>query len=460
MAGIFEHDKLILLLLCLIYIEISYNVVSPTIDTLAVMGWLGIFQLSFSIITWMKRGNQFLSPYVLFLFALYMFSYGQSFLWALGLESARTLIGFQGITIHQIFTAQIWTIIMLAFFQIGASYYVDKHSYTYDTVLVPKDTTNKLKEIGWFLFVISVIPYASETIRNMIISMTNGYGAIYGVGKIGFDNLAGVIADYFIPSIICLFVAYRNNSEMRNVLLLIIGLNILAILITGGRSNAVILIALFLIMYNYLVRRFTRRWLIVGVVGGYFLLTLLAVVANVRTNAGRDFSFSEIKLENKDAVNAVAEMGGTMFCLIKSQDIVPSRENYRYGKSYLYSFTTLIPNLGFWPIHPAKKESNLGEWLTAKLGLGYGTGFSMCAEAYVNFGYLCFFAFFFWGFFLAKIFGKIEISVKTKDYAFLAFLLILFWFSLKLPRNSFINLVRPMFFIAGPIYLYCMDTTE
>ena len=459
MAGIFKNDKFVLLLLCLVYIGISYNVESPTIDTLALMGWLGISQLVFSLIAWMKRGNQFLSPYILFLLTLYMFSYGQSFLWAFGLESERTLIGFYGITIPEIFKAQIWTIVMLAFFQIGASYYVDNYVHNYNVDNVAADTTNKLKRIGWILFVVSVIPYTSETIQDLIISMTKGYGAIYGAGKVGFDNIAGFIADYFMPSVICLFIVYRNNRVMRNFLLSIIGLNIIAILLTGGRSNAVILMSLVLIMYNYLVRRFTRKWIIVGVVGGFFLLQILAVVANVRTDAGRSASVSEVKLENNGAVDAVAEMGSTMFCLIKSQDIVPSKEDYRYGKSYLYSFTTIIPNLGFWAIHPATKESNLGDWLTAELGLGYGTGFSMCAEAYVNFGYLCFLAFFFWGIFLAKVFGRIEISVKTTDYALLAFLLILFWFFLKLPRNNFINLVRPIFFVAGPIYLYCKKIT-
>ena len=160
-------------------------------------------------------------------------------------------------------------------------------------------------------------------------------------------------------------------------------------------------------------------------------------------------------LKVNGAVDAVAEMGGTMFCLIKTMNLVPDYQDYRYGKSYVYAFTSLIPNFGFWEIHPAKKESNLSEWLTNSLGLNYGTGFSMCAEAYANFGYLCFIVFFLWGWFIEGLFGRIETSIIRKDYALLAFLLILFWFFLTLPRNNFINLVRPLFFIAGPIYLYC-----
>lgn len=184
-------------------------------------------------------------------------------------------------------------------------------------------------------------------------------------------------------------------------------------------------------------------------------MQILSYVASVRTDSGRGLSKESVKIENNGAVDAVAEMGGTMFCLIKTMNLVPEHQSYRYGRSYLYAFTSLIPNLGFWDIHPAKKEANLSDWLTDSLGLDYGTGFSMCAEAYANFGYLCFVAFFFWGWFLASVFGKIEISAQTQNYALMAFLLILFWFFLTLPRNNFINLIRPFFFIAGPVYLYC-----
>lgn len=209
------------------------------------------------------------------------------------------------------------------------------------------------------------------------------------------------------------------------------------------------------VFVNYLVKRFTRKWLVVGCFGVFFLLQILSYVASVRTDSGRGASMESVKIENNGAVDAVAEMGGTMFCLIKTMNLVPECQSYRYGRSYMYAFTSIIPNLGFWDIHPAKKEANLSDWLTDSLGLDYGTGFSMCAEAYANFGYLCFLAFIFWGWFLANIFGKIEISAQTQNYALMAFLLILFWFFLTLPRNNFINLIRPFFFIAGPIYLYC-----
>lgn len=451
----FRKEKLVLSILSIVYAIIGSQVDHPTIHTLGTMGWLGIFQLLFCITSWMKRGNQFISPYIFFLGALYVFSFGQSFLWALGLEAERTLIGFYGITIPEIFRAQVLTLIMLAFFHIGATYSLS-HNKQVKCETINYSNYSNLRWIGWFLFLVSIVPYMSELVNKLILSMTLGYGALYNVdAAIGVDNWKSLLAEYCIPSVICLFISYKDNAIARNIILCFLLINIFAILLLGGRSNAVILIALLLILYNYLVKRFTKKWIIVGAAGALFLLQVLSFISNVRNEGGRSASIDGLKIENNAAVDAIAEMGGTMFCLIKTQELVPSRYDYRYGKSYAYAITTLIPNLGFWDIHPAKRESNLGNWLTDALGLSYGTGFSMCAEAYANFGGLGFIVFFFWGWFLAGIFGKIDQSIKTQNYALLAFLMILFWFFLKLPRNNFINLIRPIFFIAGPIYLFC-----
>lgn len=456
----FKQEKMILILLSIIYAIIGYNTNQPTMQSLSLMGWLGLVQLVYCIISWQKRGNQFISPYIIFLFALYLFSFGQSFLWALGLESEKMLVSFYGITISEIFDAQVLTLIMLAFFHIGASFWATKKTTPLEKQKLLTDNRVQLKTIGWILFLASVVPYITETLHDLILSMAFGYGAIYGEGKVGFDNLGDFIADYFIPSIICLVIAYKDNKLKRSFFLGIIAMNIVATLLIGGRSNAVILLAIVVILYNYLIKQFSKKWFIAGLAGVFLLLQVLSYIGSVRTEGGRSVNVKGIKVENNATVDALAEMGGSMFCLIKTQDLVPKKYDYRYGKSYAFAFTTLIPNLGFWDIHPAKKESNLSDWLTDALGLGYGTGFSMCAEAYANFGNLGFIVFFFWGWFLASVFGKIDMSVETRNYALLAFLLILFWFFLKLPRNNFINLVRPIFFVAGPIYLFCTKSRK
>ena len=284
--------------------------------------------------------------------------------------------------------------------------------------------------------------------------MTYGYGFLYeGVEGVGISQIDKYIADYFIPSLICLFIGYKQNKKMRYFIFGICLLNILAILLTGGRTYAVILVLLLVLLYHYEVKQISIKKGILLIFFSVAFLTLLSVVSQFRAEAQRNISayFQQSSRIENGATEAIAEMGSTMFCLIKTKEIVPIREDYRYGRSYLYSFTSLIPNLGFWDMHPARRESNLGEWLTDKLRLNYGTGYSMCAEAYINFGPWGYWIMLLLGFLLGKILGVTNARLKENSIL-LIFSLILFWFCLKMTRNSFIGFIRAFFFYALPIY--------
>ena len=291
-----------------VYAIVGYTTDYPTMQSLSMMGWFGLVQLIYCIMSWMKRGNQFISPYIIFLLTLYIFSYGQSFLWALGLESERTLVGFRGCTIPEIFEAQVLTLIMLAFFQVGASYYsTNRQTFYNDEISV--DDTYSLRRIGWFLFIVSVIPYSMETVQKMIISMTSGYAAIYqGEDKVGLSNWSGIIADYCIPSLICLYISYRKHKTMRRSITLFFVVNIVVILVTGGRTFAVILIALIVILYNYLVKRLTKKWLLVGCIGAFVLLQVLSYVANVRVESGRSASLVPFPLHHIQYLSTLKQL--------------------------------------------------------------------------------------------------------------------------------------------------------
>ena len=450
-------------LFCVVYFCIDILVPSPAEHYLiTTVGLLGIAQYVFSLWTWKKTGHNLLSPYIMFLSALYIFSVSQGLLYPLNLVSeTKNLIGFLGITEQDLFKSELPTLIMLALFHIGAlgsKHFNSNSEYSNDTHRIQVET-KKLKGIGLFLFVISAYPYISETITSMISSIAFGYGSTYGIGRVGLDNMNAIIGGFFIPSIICLFIVYKDNKLKRTFLLLLMIVIIVMNLTIGRRSYAVILLCLVLVMYNYLVRRFSRRYLLVGMLGGFIFLQLLATIAETRTES-HSVSLSEFKMQDNAAIDAIAEMGLSQMCLIKTMEIVPQHDSYRYGKSYIYSLTTIIPNLGFWKVHPAKTEANMSEWLTNKIDVSFGTGFSMCAEAWVNFGYWGVFLFLIFGRVLGNLFGRIDVSIVEGRLAFLAFLLIMFWFCMILPRNSFISVVRSFFYYAGPIYLYASSLLQ
>ena len=450
--------KSILFITVLVLVAYFYSALTPipTFHNLRIMGIMGLIQLIVSMWTWKWIDKSLISPYIVFLLSLYAFSFGQSLLYAFDIVSEqRDLLGYMGITIPQLFAAQSVTLVMLGAFHIGALISV-RNGCESMAYVENVDYTRRIRTVGWILFAASVIPYFANTINNLILSLTMGYGALYdGFEDVGVSQFSRYVADYFIPSLICLFFGYRNNRKMKYFIFTLCILNILAILLTGGRTPAVVLTALLVILYQYGVKRISAKGAVLLAVSSFLFLTLLSVVSRFRSESSRTLQtyLQEDDYYDNGAVEAVAEMGGTMFCLVKTMEIVPEQESYRYGRSYLYSFTTVIPNLGFWSMHPARREANLGEWLTRKLRLNYGTGYSMCAEAYINFGHLGWAMMLLLGFVLGRIFSKADTALENGNIPLLIFSLIIFWFCVKLTRNSFVGFVRAFFYYALPVYI-------
>jgi len=454
------RDRIFLVIFCVVVVLYRFVFEEPSNFNLQVMGIMGVVLLLFSIASWMSRGFRFLSPYLIFLFVLYVFCYGQPLLMAFNLLSEDgSLIGYLGITRADLYNSDWLTLLMLAFFHLGALICVDKNKRKLAETRQINNirVSNRLKWVGLVLFIISFYPYVRETVNDLVYSFIYGYGALYEREQVtGLDHATSFLSDLFIPSVICLFIGYRDNKKIRYFLSLLLFINIAAIFMIGGRSNGVILLAILIIIQDSLIRHFTKKDYIILSIGTVFLLILMSALATTRNEGGRSLDVDSFSSDDNMAVKAIAEMGGSQSCLVKTMELVPSAtEDFRYGRTYFFAFTTIIPNLNFWDIHPAKKYANSSDWLTDKLGLSYGTGFSMTAEAYINFGYFGILVFLLFGYLFAKIFGSIDSAIKKHDMGRVVFLLIIFWFALKLPRNNFINIVRPFFYIVLPIYVYC-----
>lgn len=448
--------QLTLLILSFICLFLGFYETSPNFETLKFLGCIGLVQLLLSIWSWLKIGEKLISPYIVFLITLYIFSCGQLLLYPFDIITSRDMIGFRGIYLKDIYYASLYTLSALGFFQIGALW-KQKLNLKYKTIYSSKYTieNRRLKQIGWLLAIIAAYPYFDELITNAILSRLQGYGAIYQQEvKVGLDNFTGILADYFIPGLLCLFVAYKNSKGMKMVCYSCFAIIILLILIMGGRTEAVILVAIVLIIQNYFIRPFKKRQLVMIAVGGFLFLEVLTIVGKTRNESTDQLSSYTSQDSSNAATDAIGEMGWTMFCLAKTEQLVPEKEDFRFGKSYIYSFFSLVPNVGFWKVHPAKEEANLGDWLTETINLGYGTGYSMVAETYANFGYFGILMMMIFGYIAAAFFGQLKIAVQSKNLAYAIFVLIVFWFALKMPRNSFINMVRALFYYALPIYWY------
>ena len=280
-------------IICLI-IAIYYAIFdSPTDVNIRFMGGIGVFTLCYSVYSWYKKGQQLLSPYIVFLVVLCVFSYGVPMLYAFDITPERDLYGYLNITKGDIYRSQWITLIMLVFLHVGALQSIKPGYDTLGNVQNVVLSNKRLKQVGWFLFIISAYPYIESTVRTMLFSMAFGYAELYNVDQaIGLDNISAFFSDLFIPSVLCLFVSYKGNNTLRYIFLGLFLLNVLAIFLTGGRTNGVILLILILILYNYFIKKFGKKeYLAIGI-GVFFLLAGLSIIESSRNEGGREMSLT------------------------------------------------------------------------------------------------------------------------------------------------------------------------
>ena len=148
-------------------------------------------------------------------------------------------------------------------------------------------------------------------------------------------------------------------------------------------------------------------------------------------------------------------MGFSFYPIAKTIDIkAENGEEFLYGKSFLWSFATVIPNINFWKIHPAKKNADMSKWLSEKLRFTYGIGYALIAESYANFGFFGFAFMFLYGFLILKLFRYATIRNVNYNLIKTVVALVFLWFIIRTVRNSFVDTIRYLAFYILPLYMY------
>lgn len=447
---------LALLIAGVTFCYVQFNPVAEPVH-LRVLGGIGLLQLAVSLRGWKRLTGSVFVPYTVFLGAAYVFTFGQSLLDVFGaVTPGRDLR--ETLSIGSIYAAQYVTLQFLAFFHMGALASVRRVGRPVGPLLLTQaqeralgNQIRGLRAVGWLFVAISFVPFAVECVRMYVVVSVLGYGGLYeGEIHIGLSNIVQILSQYFIPGLLCLLVASRNRG--RRVIIALLSLYVLFLMYIGARSGGVVLAVVLLVYYHTCVRPFRFRQFALLAIGGYFFVAALGVIAHTRDEANADFmdAYLDRKSENP-FLEAVSEMGGSMFPLAETMRLVPRRSDYRLGTTYLYSLTSVIPNVGFWDLHPAMRYGDLGGWLQRTLDLGYGPGYSIVAEAYINFGRAGFLFMFCFGFVLARLFHIDAVRLGNPLLVLLS--LLLCFLILKTVRNSFLATVRSLFYYLLPIYL-------
>jgi hypothetical protein len=247
--------------------------------------------------------------------------------------------------------------------------------------------------MGLLLVGVSVVP-AMWTIRaGLVMVREGGYMALYDaeVGGGAVDNWYFMFASGLVPGAFYLMSSDLDNRRLGCVawgLILSFSLGLLAL---GTRAAFYQNTIALLWLQHHGVRPIRKVVWGMILVSGLFLATLIYWS---REYSGRSaMNWSSFEQAGAHAVGNVTEplteMGGSILVSIYVLDLVPAERGFGWGESYFHALLSILPGslVGEyfanreieenWLIHAVSPET---------ASVGGGLGFSLIAEAYLNFG--------------------------------------------------------------------------
>lgn len=446
------------LLLLVWYTNVYYaHRTNPSSDDCAYFGLFVIIQLAYSIYSWWKVDGTLFNAYIVFIIAFYLFNTGQVVLELFGWAQNAHLLLNGYLDSKAFYDGAYYSLGSLLFFHFGALLVAKRKRVLYNTfsdyAIKTRLSFEAIWKAGLSCVIISAPFYFYNLYANVLTAMVYGYSGL--VENSENSHLASVIGDMYTPALIALYFSSEFLNKGKKSIVYTLFLTVfLPPLILGGRSNTMIIFAVFCIIYS-LYHKIKKRHLLITGIATFALLFLFFVIALTRNISNKSISLYEDALaENKEnpIAGVIQEMGFSMFPVSWTMQNVPKRKDYEYGTTYLWELFSIVPNLGFWEVHPAKShESN--SWMQKEAGYSFGLGYSLIAEAYNNFGWFGWIFMVFQGYLYCLVFRFVrKENVKMKPIILICSIVFL-WFSIKGVRNSFLGIVRGVFYYMIPLYI-------
>lgn len=374
-------------------------------------------------VTWAFHYKIRLNYYTIFLTATMLFYFGQFFLLLIGVEmdSGRTIIDGL-LPYYKIIETGKYIINFMVVLHLGvifSTFNINIYNYHFkqinNTHQLNSLSVNNFKKIAILLFIVSIIPSFLILIKNIQITLSQGYGQIFQSSHYvlgGLNNISRFVSRFTIPSFLMLFIAYKNDKRIIIICVIMI-MYLIAYFLSGSRLAGVLLLSSLLLIRHYWYKPINIKASIIMVPIAFFGIGLLSSISKIRnlintTNNINTFiieTFRNVILQNPIFL-AIEEAGYTFLATTTVITYSPLIVPHYFGMSYINSILMLIPNL-FWDVHPA---ANINTDIVFKSFLTKygGIGSSFIAESYWNFGYF--------SLILSLAFG-IFIGIITKNIA-------------------------------------------
>jgi len=242
------------------------------------------------------------------------------------------------------------------------------------------------KHLLWSAF----IGYGILTLLFLLLigvkTFSSDYMSLYTEGNDSFLYRLYQSTKYYF-SVILLAVFAFIDRKREYWLALTISLSIILIqFLLGTRSVPFINLVALLLCIDYFIKRLPFIFLPASLL----LMSAISYIVVFSRDEGLGFNVFNFAATGKelDLLHFIYELGGVIRNVIRTMTFI-GPEGFAHGQTFLYAFVYLLPKfylegLGFNPefIRPA-------DWLvvnSADVPFGGGLGYSLVAEAYLNFG--------------------------------------------------------------------------
>jgi oligosaccharide repeat unit polymerase len=341
--------------------------------------------------SWIRVNGTLFDPYGFVLVAVILFNLSHSVLQALGLATHGFFDRFDYATSLQTVGAATLGIMCM---HLGAMVFLGGRKPRSRPVVQVRAVSSRGPSIvGGIVVAISIIPAAFQTVAAVGFSMSHSYGASHlEDAAVGLDAWQRILAGSLLPGAFYFLVGRPRSRGRQFVTLACVAVTVLTFFFVGDRSDGTMALIAALWLYEKAVRKAPRSFL-VAVIATLLVLYPLVFVTRGLTGGERlstDVWINALSKVGNPVQNSVVEMGGSLAVLAHVIDLVPSTRSFDFGMSYLSALGSIVPNFSG-DLHPSAKRS-LSTWLITTIdpymaAHGGGKGFSVLAEAYVNFGW-------------------------------------------------------------------------
>lgn len=319
--------------------------------------------------------------------------------------------------------------------------------------------TSALALVGFNSFVLGFLLVKRKVINNIKeFKVLNIYNFIYYVCLIFsaililyvfLSGLSGIIArktdtyHEFNQTILLIVQCLINITIVLNFLLRKPIFNLLMVFIFAGifvyigdRGPAIQTVLVMLFSYSILIRKFTKKQIILLITGGFIILT---IASSLRSRDGGSIDLSKVRIENS--------FDFAMDLIVNNRNLYAGYEyalmnGLSYGKSSIYYIFSPIPFLPSFITQnlfgAMPQELSSSTILTKDVDAGYGLGTNLISDLYMQFalpGVLIFM------FLLGLIISKLESRVLSSFNSLLIYITIAS-FSVYMARSSMFDSVR------------------